>query len=75
MTPKNIKQKHTQTNLTKLRSETPPINEDEVERLLLAEGITSEIPERLSDDEEESYEPIDVSGRPLSEMILEDRNM
>ena len=47
--------------------------EDEVERILLAEGIVSEIPARLPDDEEETYEPIEVPGKPLSETIIEER--
>ena len=47
--------------------------EDEVERILLAEGIVSEIPARLRDDDEETYEPIEVPGQPLSETIIEER--
>lgn len=48
-------------------------SEEEVERILLAEGTISEIPALLPDDEEETYEPIDVPGRPLSETIIEER--
>ena len=47
--------------------------EEEVERILVAEGIVSEIPARLPDDEEETYEPIEVPGKPLSETIIEER--
>lgn len=47
--------------------------EDEVERRLLAKGIISQIPPRLPDDEEETFEPIKVSGKPLSETIIEER--
>lgn len=50
-----------------------PISEDEVERILLAEGIISQIPPRLPDEDEESYEPIEVPGVPLSETIIEER--
>jgi len=51
-----------------------PITEDEVEQILLAKGIISEIPP-LSDysDEDEDFEPIEVSGKPLSETIIEER--
>jgi tetratricopeptide (TPR) repeat protein len=49
------------------------VSEDDVEKLLLAEGVISEIPDRSPDDEEETYEPITVKGNPLSEMILENR--
>ena len=50
-----------------------PISEDELERILLAEGIISGIPPRLPDEDEESYEPIDVPEIPLSETIIEER--
>ena len=50
-----------------------PISEDEVERILLAEGIIGGIPPRLPDEDEESYEPIEVAGTPLSETIIEER--
>lgn len=50
-----------------------PISEDEVEGLLVAEGIISVIPPRLPDEDEESYEPIEVPGIPLSETIIEER--
>ncbi|HLG16062.1 MAG TPA: hypothetical protein VJH03_16385 [Blastocatellia bacterium] len=48
-------------------------SEEEVDRILLAEGTISKIPARLPDDEEETYEPIDVPGKPLSETIIEER--
>ncbi len=50
-----------------------PVTEDEVEQILLAKGIISEIPARMFDDEEECYEPIEVPGKPLSETIIEER--
>jgi len=51
-----------------------PISEDEIERILLAKGIISEIPP-LSEysDEDENFEPIEVPGKPLSETIIEER--
>ena len=57
----------------KMRSERRPITEDEVEEILLAKGIISEIPPRVPDDEEETFEPIEVPGKPLSETIIEER--
>lgn len=64
-----------QSSLQRRTALPPPaeINEDEVEKLLLAEGIISEIPARLPDAEEETYEPITVKGKPVSEIILENR--
>ena len=60
-----------QDSMTK--SELRPITEDEVEEILLAKGIISEIPPRVPDDEEETFEPIEVPGKPLSETIIEER--
>ena len=57
----------------KMRSERRPITEDEVEEILLAKGIISEIPPRVPDDEEETFEAIEVPGKPLSETIIEER--
>lgn len=52
-------------------SSTP--NEDEIEEILLAKGLISEIPERSEDPEEETYEPIYIEGESLSATILEER--
>ncbi len=61
-----------QQNLQKNHSSPAP-NEDEIERILLAKGLISEIPPRLKDKEEENFQPIEISGKPLSETILEER--
>jgi len=45
--------------------------EREFERMLLAEGIIKEIPSGWNDDDD--FEPIEISGQPLSETIIEDR--
>lgn len=47
--------------------------EDEIERMLLTEGLISEIPGRRVDEEEIEFVPVAVSGKALSETILEDR--
>ncbi len=48
--------------------------EDEFERKLLAEGFISHIPTRDETDEEfDSFEPIQFEGEPLSEMIIRER--
>lgn len=60
-----------QNNLKKTASSTA--SEDEIERILLAKGLISEIPQRGGDSEEETYTPVEVTGKPLSETILEDR--
>ena len=61
-----------QRNLKKHPSAPAP-EEDEIERRLLAKGLISEIPPRLKDKEEETFQPIKVSGKPLSETVLEER--
>jgi hypothetical protein len=49
-----------------------PISEAEFEQMLLAKGIINEIPSS-SYDLKEDFEPIEVTGQPLSETILEER--
>ena len=46
---------------------------DELLREMLAEGLISHIPERIT-DEEDDFEPVEIKGKPLSETVLEDRN-
>jgi hypothetical protein len=45
--------------------------EREFELLLLEKGIISSIPSGWNEDED--FEPIEVTGKPLSETIIEDR--
>ena len=48
--------------------------EDEFERQLLAKGVISRIPTRDQTDEEfDTFEPIEVAGEPLSETIIRER--
>ena len=61
-----------QQNLQKHHSSPAP-DEDEIERILLAKNLISEIPPRLKDKEEENFQPVKISGKPLSETILEER--
>ncbi len=61
-----------QQNLKTRKSSSAP-DEDEIERMLLAKGLISEIPPRLKDNEEETFQPLKISGKPLSETVLEER--
>ena len=45
--------------------------EDAFERELVAEGIIS-IPEN-EDEDDDDWEPVEVTGKPISEMIIEER--
>ena len=61
-----------QRNLKKTDSPVA-LSEDEIEEMLLAKGLISEIPKRAADEEENSYKPIRITGKPLSETLLEER--
>ncbi len=47
------------------------VREQEFEQMLLAEGIIKQIPPRWNDDDD--FEPVKITGKPLSETIIEDR--
>lgn len=50
----------------------PQISEEEFLQKLLAEGFISDIPERMT-DEEDDFETIDFEGEPVSETIIRER--
>ncbi len=52
--------------------EKPLITEREFAEYLLAKGVISEIPEGIT-DEEDDFEPIEIEGEPLSETIIRER--
>lgn len=56
----------------KQESMTDEEKEAEVDRLLMARGILKEIPKGLTDAEEE-FEPVEITGEPVSETILKER--
>lgn len=59
---------------TGLSSEEIEQREDEFEQYVLAKGFISSIPSRDETDEEfDAFEPIEVEGEPLSEMIIRER--
>lgn len=47
--------------------------EREILERLLAKGLLSEIVEPMTDDEDDEFEPIEIEGEPLSEMIIRER--
>ncbi len=51
---------------------TTRISEEEFLQKLLAEGFISDIPEGMT-DEEDDFEPIDFEGEPVSETIIRER--
>ncbi len=51
-----------------------PMTEEELNQLLYAKGIIGNIPDLSKyTDEDEDWEPIEIPGRPTSELIIEDR--
>lgn len=46
--------------------------EREVDQMLISRGLMREIPLGMTDDEE-YFEPISTTGKPLSEIIIEER--
>ncbi len=59
-----------ETKITKKSK--PQMSEDEFLQVLLAEGFISEIPEGMT-DEEDDFELIEIEGEPISETIIKDR--
>ena len=47
------------------------LREQEFEQMLLAEGVIKQIPPRWNDDND--FEPVEITGKPLSETVIEDR--
>jgi hypothetical protein len=57
-----------------LTKSTPKMTEDEFEQHLLDKGIISRIPPRIRDDSfYAKRKPIKVEGKPVSEIIIEER--
>jgi hypothetical protein len=53
-------------------TETPQISEKEFLQQLFEEGIISHIPEGIT-DEDDDFEPIEITGEPISETIIRER--
>ena len=54
------------------KESTTQISEEEFLQKLMAEGFISDIPEGMT-DEEDDFEPIDFKGEPVSETIIRER--
>lgn len=68
---KEIKNKLLQDSESEKQSKLP-ISEEEFLQKLLASGFISEIPEGMT-DEEDDFEPIEFEGEPISETIIRER--
>ena len=47
--------------------------EEILERRLLADGVISHIPPRVADPNRQQFKPVEVKGKPLSEIIIAER--
>ena len=57
-----------------LTTSAPQMNMDEVERHMLEKGIISRIPPRIRDASVyANRKPVEVEGKPVSEIIIEER--
>ncbi len=50
----------------------PQVTEEDFLQYLLAKGVISEIPEGIT-DEEDDFDPVEIEGEPLSETIIRER--
>jgi hypothetical protein len=56
------------------KAEEPLMTEDEFERYLVAKGIIAPVPSPADEDaDDDDWEPVMVTGKPLSEMVIEER--
>ena len=59
----------------KLLNDSQPDNQqmtqDEFDRILIEEGFLANLPDET--DEEDDFEPVEFTGKPISETIIEER--
>lgn len=58
--------------LGKSDTEESRITQDEFDRILLKDGFLANLPEDNSDVEDD-FEPVEFTGKPISETIIEER--
>jgi hypothetical protein len=51
----------------------PLMSEDEFEHYLAAKGIIAPVPSTAGEDADDDWEPVTITGQPLSEMVIEER--
>ena len=61
-------------SITDEQPKKPQVTEEEFLQMLLAEGIIGNIP-NFEDytDEDDDFEPLEIKGKPTSEIIIEER--
>ncbi len=71
--PDEQRQLREQLNVLVEPSLTEDEREDEFERYLAAKGIITLPEPSPEDDADDNWEPVTVTGKPISEMIIEER--
>jgi hypothetical protein len=72
LSPEELKQLRTTVDSMLAQTAEPLMSENEFAQHLAAKGIIA-LPEHPADEADEDWEPIEVAGKPLSEMIIEER--
>ncbi len=57
-----------------LQEESKPMSEEEVQKILYAQGVIGNLPNLASyTDADDDFEPIEIEGEPISETIIKER--
>jgi hypothetical protein len=72
LSPEELKQLRMTVDSMLAQTAEPLMSENEFAQHLATKGIIT-LPEHPADDADEEWEPIEVKGQPLSEMIIEER--
>lgn len=49
----------------------PPMTQDEFDQILFEDGFLANLP--VETDDEDDFEPVEFTGKPISETIIEER--
>jgi hypothetical protein len=72
LSPEELQQLRTTVDSLLAQTTEPSMSENEFAQRLAAKGIIA-LPEHPADESDDEWEPVEVTGKPLSEMIIEER--
>ncbi|MEW6126804.1 MAG: hypothetical protein AB1757_07175 [Acidobacteriota bacterium] len=55
------------------QQQTAPVTREEVQKILLAKGLIRQIPAKKPNPRFKDFKRLDITGKPLSEIIIEER--
>ncbi len=58
--------------LKEIEPDTQTISQEEFDRALFADGFLANLPD-AAEDEDDDFEPVEFTGKPISETIIEER--